>query len=366
LETVSTGTGPVITYSLSNTIAHVASGGIDDIYAASGGSGSVTVDAQYSNYASVGGTPGTVTTAGSGSNQTTPPDFVDAAGNNFAEAYGSPTIGAGTDDPSADGPLDLAGNPRDIAGRTDIGAYEYIDFPVLASAGASGVTDTAATVAATINPNGVATSYQLNYGTSSSYGSSTGSQTLPAGTSAAPVSFSLSGLAPATTYHFEILATSVGGTITTSDRAFTTDPAPALSAFTQTHARWRAGSAVATFARAGHKPAKTPVGTTFSMLVNDPAAVTISFERVRSGRRGARGTCGAQTKHNRARAKCTYTTPAGTLTDSVPNGTTTLTFDGVLSTGSKLAPGSYRVSASASAFGTTTAPQTLSFTIVKR
>jgi hypothetical protein len=68
--------------------------------------------------------------------QTAAPKFVDAAGGNFREALGSPTIDAGINDP-ANGATDLDGNARSLPGRltcgppapavTDIGAFETTD-----------------------------------------------------------------------------------------------------------------------------------------------------------------------------------------------------------------------------------------------
>lgn len=69
-------------------------------------------------------TPGAVATiADAGGNQAVAPLFVDAAGGDYREALGSPTIDAGASDPSI-GTLDLAGNPRTLGAAPDIGAYE--------------------------------------------------------------------------------------------------------------------------------------------------------------------------------------------------------------------------------------------------
>jgi len=67
--------------------------------------------------------------------QTAPPDFVDAAAGDYAEAVGSPTIDAGVNAEGA-GTTDLLGNPRALPGTldcgpeppaiTDIGADEFV------------------------------------------------------------------------------------------------------------------------------------------------------------------------------------------------------------------------------------------------
>lgn len=110
----------------------VIRGGLRDIYATQSAPGTVAIDLDHSNYANVTSEGGaSVTAAGSGTNQTTAPLFVNAAGKDFRQAAGSPTIDAGAND-AANGPLDLAGNPRTLAAvipcpaLTDIGAYEYV------------------------------------------------------------------------------------------------------------------------------------------------------------------------------------------------------------------------------------------------
>ncbi len=102
-----------------------------DIEAVQSGGATTTVDLDHSNYANVKTEGGaTVTAAGSGANQTMAPLLTNAAGGIFTQTANSPTIDAGIND-AANGPLDLAGNGRTLAGRTpcsvitDIGAYEY-------------------------------------------------------------------------------------------------------------------------------------------------------------------------------------------------------------------------------------------------
>src|SRR5206468_1080131 len=60
------------------------------------------------------------------------------------------------------------------------------------------------------------------YGTSTSYGSQTGSQSAGSGTSPVSVFANVSGLSPSTTYHFRLVASNAGGTTQGSDQTFTT------------------------------------------------------------------------------------------------------------------------------------------------
>lgn len=95
--------------------------------------------------------------------------------------------------------------------------------PTVTTGAASGVTQTAATVAGSVNPNGFATTCRFEYGTSASYGSSIDCAAAPgSGSSAVAASAALAGLSPGTTYHFRIVATNGGGTSNGADATFTT------------------------------------------------------------------------------------------------------------------------------------------------
>jgi phosphodiesterase/alkaline phosphatase D-like protein len=95
--------------------------------------------------------------------------------------------------------------------------------PTVVTNAATGVTASKATVNGTVNPNGAATTYQFEYGTTTSYGSVTTSRSAGTGTSVVTVTDSLIGLSPNTTYHFRLSATSSLGTVQGSDQTFTTN-----------------------------------------------------------------------------------------------------------------------------------------------
>ena len=118
------------------------------------------------------------------------------------------------------------------------------NLPTVVTKAASAVTQTAASLNATVNPNGGTVSEcHFEYGTTTSYGSSASCSSLP-GSSESPVAVSASAgsLAANTTYHFRISATNAGGTSKGSDQTFKTLPNPpavateAASAVTQTSA----------------------------------------------------------------------------------------------------------------------------------
>jgi hypothetical protein len=126
-----------LTLNLNNTIAR---GTATDILAQAGTATTANVTASHSNFANVandgGGGIVNLPTAGSATNQTSEPVFANAAGGNFQELSNSPTVGAGAD-LSDNGTTDLDGNPREIQGKTDIGAYELVPAPSCTSSNVS-------------------------------------------------------------------------------------------------------------------------------------------------------------------------------------------------------------------------------------
>jgi phosphodiesterase/alkaline phosphatase D-like protein len=85
---------------------------------------------------------------------------------------------------------------------------------------------TTATVTGTVNPNGQATTWYVEYGTSTSYGTKTASESAGSGTANTAVSANLTGLTPGTTYHYRVVATNSSGTARGADGIFTTSSAP--------------------------------------------------------------------------------------------------------------------------------------------
>jgi hypothetical protein len=160
-----------------------------------------------------------------GGNQGIPPKFVNPADRNYRQAAGSPTIDAGLNDPFS-GPFDIDGEPRQV-GTTDIGADELVVAPAATTGPASSVTDHSAVLSGSVNPNGASTSYRFEYGPTTAYGSSTPAVGAGSGTGAVTAGTTLSGLSPAATYHYRLVATSVGGTSTGADQTFTTGTPPA-------------------------------------------------------------------------------------------------------------------------------------------
>jgi phosphodiesterase/alkaline phosphatase D-like protein len=114
-------------------------------------------------------------------------------------------------------------------GRGADGLLTTSAAPQASTGGASSVTVTSATLNGTVNPSGRATTSFFEYGTSTSYGSKTPVKDVGSGTTSVAVSGNVTGLTPARSYHFRLVATSDAGTSHGSDQTFTTAAAPAVT-----------------------------------------------------------------------------------------------------------------------------------------
>jgi hypothetical protein len=92
--------------------------------------------------------------------------------------------------------------------------------PVVITNPATNVAKSSATLNGSVDPHGLSTSVHFQYGTSTSYGSTTANQT-KTGNTYQSVSANISGLSASRTYHFRIVGTNSGGTRYGSDRTFT-------------------------------------------------------------------------------------------------------------------------------------------------
>lgn len=163
-------------------------------------------------------------------------------------AYGQSTStqSSSSDDPSV-GSATLTGlNPgttyhyRLVAGNPIVGTTDGQDAtfttpapPVTPTPGAMAVTEPASDVTSAsaslngvINPQSQATSYQFQWGTTTAYGQTTPAGSL-SGADPQPVSAVLTGLSPATTYHYRLIATGSGTSTDGADGTFTTPAAAA-------------------------------------------------------------------------------------------------------------------------------------------
>jgi len=106
-----------------------------------------------------------------------------------------------------------------------INSFTTTTVPPTASTGsASAITTSSATLAGTVNPNGIDTHFYFLYGTSStlSGANQTASYDLGSGTTASAVSVNLAGLNASTTYYYQMVAQNSAGTVKGGINSFVT------------------------------------------------------------------------------------------------------------------------------------------------
>jgi hypothetical protein len=102
--------------------------------------------------------------------------------------------------------------------------------PVATTSTATGIGLTTATVPGSVDANGAATTYHVEYGTTTSYGLATPDRNAGAGDAPVAISVGLSGLTSDTTYHVRVVATNAAGIGRSADRTLrTTRPPQPLS-----------------------------------------------------------------------------------------------------------------------------------------
>lgn len=90
--------------------------------------------------------------------------------------------------------------------------FQTTNGPTVTTGTTTTASSTSETVTGTISPNGADTSYVVEYGTSSTFGSTTAAQSIGGGTSAVSISATITGLKANTTYAFALVATNALGT----------------------------------------------------------------------------------------------------------------------------------------------------------
>ena len=101
-----------------------------------------------------------------------------------------------------------------------------VTAPAVATTGAREGTPTGMTILGRINPHGGETSWHVDYGATTKYGSATPAVALGAGTSTLSVRQRIEGLAAGKRYHYRIVATNANGTTRGGDHTFTTTTTP--------------------------------------------------------------------------------------------------------------------------------------------
>jgi hypothetical protein len=107
-------------------------------------------------------------------------------------------------------------------------SFTVVSPPTVTMVEAAPVKSTRATLSALVNPNSSATTYQFEWGTTTSYGNTApaAAQLIGSGGRAVEIGDTIVGLAPNTEYHFRISATNAIGTTKSADKTFVTPDAP--------------------------------------------------------------------------------------------------------------------------------------------
>ena len=96
--------------------------------------------------------------------------------------------------------------------------------PAVATQAATAIGRNSATLNATVNPNGYATTAYFRYGETIAYGQTTPPQPMGTGTDPVPLAAAARRLRCGTLYHYRAVASSIGGTTTGTDATFMTAP----------------------------------------------------------------------------------------------------------------------------------------------
>jgi hypothetical protein len=106
------------------------------------------------------------------------------------------------------------------------GASAASTRPAVATGGVADVAISTVTLKGSVDPNGAATTYFFQIGTTSLYGAQTATGSAGAGSKGVAVTGAVTGLAPATTYHYRLVARNRNGLVKGADRKFKTKPQP--------------------------------------------------------------------------------------------------------------------------------------------
>ncbi len=103
--------------------------------------------------------------------------------------------------------------------------YMEVDVPqkpTVSTFPAQNITQTSGKIRGSVNPNGQATTYYFEWGTSTSYDHETAHRDAGSGKNSITVDETIANLTPGTTYHYRLVAQNPSGTSYGSDRTFTT------------------------------------------------------------------------------------------------------------------------------------------------
>jgi hypothetical protein len=160
--------------------------------------------------------------------------FVWGTTTSYGNTAGQTNVGAGTTAVAVNAPITnlLPGVTYHYAlfASNSVGSVTSADAtlttpamaPSVTTLAASGITSASATANASVDPNGAATTVYFQWGTNTSYGSTSSSTSAGSGNSAVSIGIALGNLLPGTTYHYAVIASNSVGIVSGTDIAFTT------------------------------------------------------------------------------------------------------------------------------------------------
>jgi hypothetical protein len=117
---------------------------------------------------------------------------------------------------------EYTGGHGSISGGWSVDIFTVPSAPFVTTNAAGTVTSYGAVLNGTIDPTGQSSTYQFELGTDATYGFQQTIQSAGGGIGSLPVSLSVAGLNPGTTYHYHLLGSNSTGTTAGLDRIFTT------------------------------------------------------------------------------------------------------------------------------------------------
>lgn len=155
--------------------------------------------------------------------------------------------------------------------------FTTLKVPTATTEAASGVKEHEATLNASVNPNGWATTYQFEYGLTTSYGTKVpvSPEGIGLGTKAVAVSKAISGLTEGATYHYRVVASNPAGTVNGADKTLkTTNPpqttitsaTPTYTSHQEPPVEFKSSQAGSTF-KCGFDEGETPTKPCSSLYV---------------------------------------------------------------------------------------------------
>ena len=144
-------------------------------------------------------------------------------------------------------------------------------LPTVTTEAASGVKEKEATLKGSVNPNGNATTYQFEYGPTTSYGTKVplSPESVGSGTTAVAVSKAVTGLSEGSEYHYRVIASNAAGTVKGADKTLKTthppettitSPTPSYTNHEEQPVKFESSQAGSTF-KCGLDEGETPTKT---------------------------------------------------------------------------------------------------------